>query len=62
MKRTPLLIQERPLQYARKAYSRTLKGMFLNQKKQMKRLRGVKILTKSKRVKERKKWVKRVPT
>lgn len=30
MKRTPLLIQERPLQYARKAYSRTLKGMFSN--------------------------------
>ena len=56
MKRTPLLIQERPRQYARKAYSRTLKGMFLNQKKRMERLRGVKILTKSKRVKERKGW------
>ena len=50
------MIQERPRQYARKAYSRTLKGMFLNQKKRMERLRGVKILTKSKRVKERKGW------
>ena len=54
MKRTPLLRQERTLQYARKAYSRTLKGMFLNQEKHMKRLRGVKILTNSKRVKRRK--------
>ena len=61
MKRTPLLIQERPLQYERKAYSRTLKGMFLNQKKRMERLRKVKILTNSKRVKERKGWVERVP-
>jgi hypothetical protein len=53
LKRTPLLIEERPLQYARKAYSRTLKGMFLNQEKHMERLRGVKILTKSKRRKKR---------
>jgi hypothetical protein len=54
LKRTPLLIQERALQYARKAYSRTLKGMFLNQEKHMERLRRVKILTNSKRVKRRK--------
>lgn len=59
MKRTPLLIQERPLQYARKAYSQTLKGMFLNQEKHVESLRGVKILTKSKRVKERKGWEER---
>ena len=55
------MIEERPLQYARKAYSRTLKGMFLNQEKRMERLRGVKILTKSKRVKERKGWEEGVP-
>ena len=55
------MIQERPRQYARKAYSRTLKGMFLNQEKHMERLRRVKILTNSKRVKERKGWVERVP-
>lgn len=61
MKRTPLLIQERPLQYARKAYSRTLKGMFLNQEKHVERLRGVKILTKSERVKEREGWEEGVP-
>ena len=61
MKKTPLLIQERPLQYARKAYSRTLKGMFLNQEKRIEKLRGVKILTKSIRVKERKGWVERLP-
>ena len=61
MKRTPPLRQERILQYARKAYSRTLKGMFLNQEKHMKRLRGVKILTNSKRVKERKEWEEKVP-
>jgi hypothetical protein len=53
LKRTSLLIQERPLHYARKAYSRTLKGMFLNQEKHVGRLRGVKKLTKSKRRKER---------
>lgn len=56
MKRTPLLIQERPLQYARKAYSRTLKGMFLNQEKRIEKMREVKILTNSKKVKERKGW------
>ena len=61
MKRTPLLIQERPLQYARKAYSRTLKGMFLNQEKHVERLRGVKILTKSERVKKREGWEEGVP-
>ena len=61
MKRTSLLIQERPLQYARKAYSRTLKGMFLNQEKHVGRLRGVKILTNSKRRKEREGWVGRLP-
>ena len=48
------MIEERPLQYARKAYSRTLKGIFLNKEKHVGKLRGVKILTKSKRVKERK--------
>ena len=48
------MIQERPLQYARKAYSRTLKGMFLNQKKHVESLRRVKILTYSKRGKVRK--------
>ena len=56
LKRTPLLIQERPLQYARKAYSQTLKGMFLNQEKHVESLRGVKILTNNKRVKRRKGW------
>ena len=55
------MIQERPLQYARKAYSRTLKGMFLNQEKHVGRLRGVKILTNSKRRKEREGWGKRLP-
>ena len=54
MKKTPLLIQERPLQYARKAYSRTLKGMFLNQEKHVESLRRVKILTYCKRGKVRK--------
>ena len=55
------MIQERPLQYARKAYSRTLKGMFLNQEKYVERLKKVKILTKSKRRKEREGWVEGVP-
>ena len=50
------MIQERPLQYARKAYSRTLKGMFSNQEKRIEKMREVKILTNSKKVKERKGW------
>ena len=61
MKRTLFLIQERPRQYAKKAYSRTLKGMFLNQEKYVGRLRGVKILTYCKRGKVRKGQKKEVP-
>ena len=55
------MIQERPLQYARKAYSRTLKGMFLNQEKHVESLREAKDLTNSKRGKVRKGWEEGVP-